>query len=608
MTIAASTLVELGAKAAREFASLPAFGTRSSRGFEWITYGDWGEAVAACRAGLAALGVGPGDRVALVADNCVEWAVIAYATFGRQAALVPMYEAQRPEEWRHILADSGAKVVFAGRPEIATELRVASVDLSMLEHVIGLRGGSGRDQTYASLLARGRRTPSPELAPAPEDVAGLIYTSGTTGTPKGVLLTHANYCSNIAGIHEIFVIAGDTTLSFLPWAHTFGQTCDLHAMIAGGTAIALNDEIPKLLDNLAIVRPTLLVAVPRIFNRVYDRVHQSVAAKPPPIRSLFRVGVQAALKRNAGRGLTLSERMALAAADTLIFSKTRRRLGGRLRFVVSGSAALSHDVADFIGAIGITVHEGYGLTETTPVVSANAPGRARLGSVGQPLPGVRVEIDRSVAAAQGGGDDERVGEIVVYGPNVMRGYHGKPEATQERLTADGGCRTGDLGYVDEDGFLFITGRITEQYKLENGKFVVPSPLEEDLKLSPYVANALVYGANRPYNVVLVVLDLPALSQWAEANGEDLTTPCESPSVRALIGAELESRSTSWRSFERPRGFLLVTEDFTAENGLLTPSLKVRRERVIARYGPALAELYASPPLGGPSGSAARQDR
>jgi len=592
MTVPAHHLVELGERAAEQFAALPAFGTRTADGFTWLSYAAWGEAVAACRAGLAALGIGPGDRVCIVANNRVEWAVVAYATYGRGAALVPMYEAQRPEEWRYILGDSGARVAVVSRPEIAAALREQQSDLAALEHVLTIEASAADTSSYAALLARGRASPVAALHPVVGDVAGVIYTSGTTGRPKGVLLTHGNFCTNVASIHEIFSIDRDTTLSFLPWAHVFGQTADLHSMLAGGVAIALNDAIPNLIDNLALVRPTLLVAVPRIFNRVYDRVQQTVAAKPAPVRALFQAGVRAALRRRAGQPLSLGERLALTGADALIFSKTRRRLGGRLRFAVSGSAALGREVGEFIGAIGIDVHEGYGLTETSPVVSANCPGRARAGSVGLPVPGVRVEIDREAVGERGAEDDPRVGEIVVYGPNVMLGYHGDPGATAERLTPDGGCRTGDLGYLDADGYLFITGRMTEQYKLENGKFVVPSPLEEDLKLSPFIANALVYGLNRPHNVAVVVLDLAALGPWAAQRGIALDDPAANAEVRALIAGEIEARGAGWRSFERVRGFHLVTEDFSTENGLLTPSLKVRRERVVALYADALAALYA----------------
>jgi long-chain acyl-CoA synthetase len=594
MTVSASNLVELGARAVAQFGDRPAFGTRTPQGFEWLSYADWGRAVDACRGGLATLGIGAGDRVAIVADNCVEWAVVAYATYGRGAALVPLYEAQRPEEWAYILADSGARVVFAGRPAIAEQLRAQQAELAALEQVFALGTGPTDLPRYDALLERGRQSPAPSVSPEPGDVAGVIYTSGTTGNPKGVLLSHANFCANVAAIHQLFAVDGDTTLSFLPWAHVFGQTADLHVMIAGGTAIALNDEVTRLIDNLALVRPTLLVAVPRIFNRVHDRVQQAVAERPLPIRALFRAGVRAAQKRRAGQPVSWTERLALAGADALVFRKTRRRLGGRLRFAVSGSAALGREVAEFIGAIGLDVYEGYGLTETAPVVSVNAPGRARPGSVGRPLPGVRVEIDRSRLPETEAEDDPRIGEIVVHGPNVMLGYHAAPEATRERLRPDGGCRTGDLGYLDEDGFLHITGRITEQFKLENGKFVVPSPLEEDLKLSPYVANALIFGLNRPHTVALVVLDVPAVQRWARDQGLALDDPTGHPAVRDLIAAELARRATGWRSFERPRGFHLVTEDFTTENGLLTPSLKVRRERALAKYADDLAALYASP--------------
>ncbi|MBN2196291.1 MAG: AMP-binding protein [Polyangiaceae bacterium] len=594
MNVTAQNLVQLAERAVREFGDQPAFGTRTPRGFEWTSYRSWGRLVDECRAGLAALGVGPGDRVSVVAKNRVEWAVIAYATYGRGAALVPMYEAQRPEEWRYILNDSGAKVVFVGRSEMAVALRADLPSLPSLARVITIDASAGEDESYTTLLERGRGNSNAPEHLTSDVIAGVIYTSGTTGRPKGVLLSHENYCSNVAAIHEVFAVAGDTTLSFLPWAHAFGQTADLHAMIAAGTAIALNDEVANLIENLALVRPTLLVAVPRIFNRLYERVHQTVATKPMPIRGLFHAGLRAALRRRAGEPLSLPERLAHAGADALVFRKTRRRLGGRLRFVVSGSAALGREVAEFVEAIGVTIYEGYGLTETSPVVSANAPGRCRAGSVGRPLPGVRVEIDRTALSEERAADGPGVGEIVVYGPNVMRGYHGNPAATSERLTADGGCRTGDLGFIDEDGFLFVSGRITEQYKLENGKFVVPSPLEEDLKLSAYITNALVYGINRPHNVALVVLDLSAVQRYAGEAGVAFDDACASPEVHALITAEIEARCAGWRSYERIRNFRLINEDFTAENGLLTPSMKVRRERVVARYAAALDALYAKP--------------
>jgi long-chain acyl-CoA synthetase len=357
-------------------------------------------------------------------------------------------------------------------------------------------------------------------------------------------------------------------------------------MLSLGASIAINDDVKRLLENIQEVKPTVLVAVPRVFHRIFAAVHAQIAKRPPTVRRLFAAAVRAARGDSSEQQPSrLADRLALKIADPLIFSKVRARFGGRLKYAVSGGAALAKEVAELIQALGITVYEGYGLTETSPMVSANRPGSVRLGSVGRLIPGVTVRIDREVSR---GSDD---GEIVVFGPNVMQGYHNRPEEQARAFTADGGFRTGDLGHVDEDGFLYVTGRIKEQYKLENGKYVAPVPLEEELKLSPYVANAMVYGANKPYNVALVVLDAEAVGTWARAEGVMADHLTEDPRVYELIRAEITGRFAAFKEFERPRHFLLTTEDFTVENELLTPSLKLKRPRVLERYGAALESLY-----------------
>jgi long-chain acyl-CoA synthetase len=352
-----------------------------------------------------------------------------------------------------------------------------------------------------------------------------------------------------------------------------------------GCAVAINDEVPKLVNNLPDVKPTVLIAVPRIFNRIYDGVNQQMRDKPKPIQALFHAGVRAATRRSRGHQLGFGESLTLKLADKLIFKKVRQKFGGRLRLVVSGSAALSKEVAEFIDALGIEVYEGYGLTETAPVISVNTPTHRKIGSVGKPLPNVRVVIDTQVTG------DPKNGEIVAYGDNVMRGYHNHPEEDAKIFTSDRGLRTGDMGYVDEDGYLYITGRIKEQYKLENGKYVVPSPLEEDLKLSPYIDNVMLHGANKPHNVALVVLSQANLAKWAEREGVTLGDPTTNPRVRELLRAELEKYSKDFRGYERPKGFALLTEDFTVENGMLTPKMSVRRNQVLKQYQSTLDKLY-----------------
>ena len=428
----------------------------------------------------------------------------------------------------------------------------------------------------------------PRREPSPQSVAGFIYTSGTTGKPKGVLLSHDNICSNLRAVEELFpLVPEDRSLSFLPWAHSFGQTCELHNGFKFGASAALNDSLDRLLENLAEIKPTILVAVPRIFNRIYAAVNEDLSHRPPFLQRIIHTGLRGAIRRANGERPGALEWLALAFDDRAVFAKIRQRFGGRLRWVISGSAVLGRDVAQFIDAVGLPVFEGYGLTETSPIVTTNCPASRRIGSVGRVLPGVRVVIDTSVTS------DEREGEIVVYGPNVMIGYHRRPEENEKTLTKDGGLRTGDLGFFDEDGFLYVSGRIKEQFKLENGKYVMPSTLEEALKLSPYIANVMIHGDGRPFNVALIVINEPAVRAWAAQAGVSLGEDAgRNDRVHELISAELERLGSDFKRFENPREFALIREDFTIANGLLTPTLKLKRREVLSRYGALIEALYA----------------
>jgi len=580
------TLVDLWDRSTKKFESRELFGTKSSGSWTYGTFKDFRELTDRVRGGLKKLGVGPGDRVAMVANNRVEWAACAYATYGLRAAFVPMYEPQPADEWDFIANDCGAKVMIAATATIYDYLTTKRASMPTVQHVVGLHLPESDDNSFAALTAAGAKAPAPLEQPEPDEIAGYIYTSGTTGKPKGVLLSHKNFCANVNAIEGLFPITPeDRSLAFLPWSHSFGQTAELHSLMSQGMSIAINDEVPNLVGNLGEVKPTVLIAVPRIFNRIYDGVNKQMQAKPAPIRALFRAGVAAASKRSRGQSLGVLESMMLGLADKMIFKKIRGRVGGRLRFASCGSAALSLEVAEFVDALGIDIYEGYGLSETSPVVTTNYPGHKKPGTVGKPLPGVRVTIDKSAT------NDPKSGEIVVYGDNVMKGYHNRPEENAQVFSADGGLKTGDMGYVDDDGYLVITGRIKEQYKLETGKYVVPSPLEEQLKLSPFVANVMLFGDNKPHNVALVVADVDAVKRWAEQEGHELGDLGNDDKVKALIKEELKKYSETFKSYERPRDIAIVTEDFTVENGMLTPSLKLKRRTVMAKYGPKIQSLY-----------------
>jgi long-chain acyl-CoA synthetase len=592
------TLVDIYNHSIKEFGPRDLFGTKKDGTWVWTTYAQFGEMVESFRGGLASIGVQRGDKVAVIADNRVEWAVTAYACYGLGAAMVPMYEAQHEKDWEFIVRDCEAKALFVANKTILEKSKRFLKDIGTLKTIVCLEEVTDQGSnvtSYAALMKAGKSGKTvPSIQPKRDDVATLIYTSGTTGNPKGVVLTHWNIASNASAVHEIFPMdKDDRSLSFLPWAHVFGQTAELHILFSYGASMALCEGTNKILDNLAEVKPTILMSVPRIFNKIYQAVQKQISEQPKPIQALVKSALEATRKERDGKRLSIPEHVTLTAADKLVFSKVRARFGGRLRYAFSGGAAISKEVAEFIDSLGITVFEGYGLTETSPVVAANCPGERRIGSVGRAIPGVRIVIDSSVGTGQTK-DGRPEGEIVVYGPCVMQGYFNRPEENAQVFTKDGGFRTGDQGFLDPHGYLYITGRIKEQYKLENGKYVVPSPLEEKLKLSPYVLNALVYGDNKPYNVALLCANMDAVKKYAQENGITGSGPqlLENQRIRELFKKEVETFSHDWKGFEALVDFAIIDEDFTTENGMLTPSLKVKRRKVMDKYGALVEGLYA----------------
>jgi long-chain acyl-CoA synthetase len=581
------TLIDIYDSSLKAHGPRELFGTKKDGRWTWLTYAEFGSLVERFRGGLASLGLERGERVAMVSNNRVEWAVVAYASYGLGVALVPMYEAQNPKDWEYIVRDCEAKTLIVANESALSKARGLLDTVSTLQKIVLIDGattnGDARITTYASVLASGRTAPL--IEPASDEVATLLYTSGTTGNPKGVVLTHANIASNVSAAAHLFPIRpSDRSLSILPWAHAFGQTSELHTFVSKGASIAISEGVDKILDNLADVRPTLLACVPTIFNRLYIAVQAQLARAPAPVRMLASRALAVTAKQRQGLSTSLAERALLLLADKMVFAKVRARLGGRLRFAISGGAALSREVAEFIDSIGITVYEGYGLTETSPVAAANGPGARKIGSVGRAFPGVRLQID--------GATDE----IIVYGPGVMKGYFKRPDETASVFTADGGFRTGDMGYVDDQGYLFITGRIKEQYKLENGKYVVPSPLEEQLKLSPFVVNAMVYGDNKPYNVALIVPNIDAVRKWAAANHVVLPQGVDElvndERVRELYSKEIAAHTSGFKGFERIMDFALVPGDFSVERDMLTPKLSLKRRKIIEAYAPVIEQMYA----------------
>jgi long-chain acyl-CoA synthetase len=588
-----ATLSDLYAQSVTLFPDNPLFGRRTADGtWDWVSYREFGEAIDKARGGLAGLGISSGDRVAIISDNRVEWAVGAYATYSLGGAWVPMYEAQTQKDWKYILKDCGAKVAFAATDGIRAQLEEIQSDLPDLETIVVIddpAGGKAID--YEELLARGAAAPVPRSQVDPADLAGLIYTSGTTGNPKGVMLSHSNIASNLNAVAEIFPLAEeDRSASFLPWAHSFGQTVELHALIFFGSSTGITSA-KFLTRDMPEIKPTLLVAVPTVFNKVYDGLVKLMKEEGGVKETLFNAALSNAHKKEAlarkGKHSRIVD-IQHGLFDKIVFSKVRDRFGGRVRYAFSGGAAISTEVAELISAVGIVVYEGYGLTETSPIATCNIKSARRVGSVGRAIPGVTIKIDTDVTG------DSQVGEIVVYGPNVMMGYYNMPEANDEVFTPDGGFRTGDLGHVDSDGYLYIRGRIKEQYKLENGKYVVPSPIEETLMLSGYISQVMVHGEQRPYNVAAIVPDVEYLDKWAKENNVDASDSdalLQNDAVIELFKTEITRAQKDIKHYERVRDFVLTDKEWTPENGMLTPSLKIKRRAVMAELGTALDDLY-----------------
>ncbi|MBX3217021.1 MAG: long-chain fatty acid--CoA ligase [Labilithrix sp.] len=577
------TLVDIYHDALKTFPDNPLFGTKRGGQWSWMTYLEFGRLTDGFRAGLASLGIERGDRVAIIANNRPEWAVAAYACFGLGVAFVPMYEAQLAKDWEFIVKDCEAKALIVATDAIAEKTKGMLESIASLEYIVSLDPATKTsDKVHAFKSLAATKAEVGTIDPDPKDTAGLIYTSGTTGNPKGVILSHGNIASNVSAIHACFPMSSmDRSLSFLPWAHSFGQTVELHGLFSMGASLAIAESVEKILDNLAETKPTLLFSVPRIFNKLYAAVQKQISTKPGVVQSMVKTSLATRGKQRKGEEVSLGEGLVLAITDKVVFAKVRARFGGELKYAFSGGAAISTEVAEFIDSLGITVYEGYGLTETSPIATANWPNNRKIGSVGKPMPGVTVKIS----------DD---GEIVVYGPNVMQGYHNRPAENDAVLLPDGGFKTGDMGRIDADGFLFITGRLKEQYKLENGKYVVPTPLEEQIKLSPYVLNVMVHGDNKPYNVALVVANVAAVQEWGKDNGVADADPDKllaNAKVRALFKKELDHYGEKFKGFEGVKDFALVSEDFTTDNGLLTPSLKVKRRKVFEKYEPVIEALY-----------------
>jgi long-chain acyl-CoA synthetase len=587
-------LVDWWAQSVTKFADRKLFGTRNKNGvYEWATYKEIGNRIDNLRAGLAQLGIGKDDVVGMIANNRPEWPVVGFATWGCLARFVPMYEAELVQVWKYIIADSGIKVLFVSAPAIYEKIKGFPKDIPTLKHIFIIESDS--ENSMAALEKKGATKPIAPKSPKAEDVAELIYTSGTTGNPKGVLLMHMNFTSNAhAGLKlypELFENEV-VTLTILPWAHTFGQSAELFAIIRLGGAMGLIESTKTIINDIVEVRPTFIVAVPTVFNRIYDGLWNKMNKDGGLARTLFVMGVEAAKKKRelAEKGQSdFMTNLKFKLADKIVFKKIKERMGGRLIGAMTGSAAMNIEISKFFFDIGIPIYDCYGLTETSPGATMNGSLAYRLGSVGKAIDKVKIVIDKSVVE-----DGATDGEIIIYGPNVMKGYHNRPEDTKAALTPDGGFRTGDRGRLDKDGYLFITGRIKEQYKLENGKFCFPVSLEENICLASFVQQAVVYGTGRPYNICIIVPDFDVLLHYAREKGlpTDIKTLVARQDIIDMIGESVTNQlKGKFGGYEIPKKFILLPEPFSLDNGMLTQTMKLKRKVVMDKLNDRIEALY-----------------
>jgi long-chain acyl-CoA synthetase len=550
--------------------------------------------VAGLSMALVELGVKPGDRVGVFATNRPEWHTADFAITGAGGVTVPIYFNESPDRMTYILRHSGAKIIVVAGARQLQRLLDCRPQLPDLEQIIAVDGGPDLPMEclrYETLIASagGAEVASYRIRASqvlPGQLCSVIYTSGTTGEPKGVMLTHTNLCSNVTDscVTSDMQPGVDVALSFLPLAHIYGRTMD-YVLLFSGISIAYVEDVNTLAQVLLEVRPTILAAVPRVFEKLYARLMEQGSKTTGIRRKLFDWAIDVANHAASWRcgirsaGPILKGQWALA--NKLVYSKIRDAVGGRLRIVFSGGAPLSRDLAEFFWSVGIPIYQGYGLTETSPVLTSNYP-KNRVGSSGRPIPNVSIQI----------ADD---GEILAKGPCVMQGYYKSPEATREVLTEDGWFRTGDIGYLDSDNFLFITDRKKDLLKTAAGKFVAPQPIENALKSSAYILNAMVVGDQRKFVVALLVPNPVTVAAKANEQGIRFASNQEMvahPWVRALIDAEVKRLTPHLAQWETIKRFALLSEDFTFDNGGLTFTMKLKRRVVEQRYRDVIAQLYA----------------
>jgi len=589
------TLTELFFEALEKFHRDDAYQVKRDGKYQPISHATVHERVRRLALGLQELGLARGDRVAILSENRPEWAFADWACLSLGMADVPVYPTLPAAQITHILVNSGASAIFVSGDSQAAKIAEIRADTPGVKHVITFADTKpdGVDHTLAEIEALGASVDGPEraakwkaaaLTVKPGDLATLIYTSGTTGLPKGVMLTHGNLESNVrTGAGVLPFSDADVALSFLPLSHVFERSGDYLFWIAG-VSIAYAESIDTVPLNMSEVRPTLCMSVPRLYEKMYARVLENALSGGTAKKKVFfwarAVADKWADETLAGRTPNSWLAMKYSLAQKLVFSKLKERTGGRLRYFVSGGAPLAPEINKFFYAAGLVILEGYGLTETSPVISANIPGSFRIGTVGKPFPTVEVSIAPD-------------GEILTRGPHVMAGYYKNEEATREAIDPEGWFHTGDIGVLDE-GFLRITDRKKDIIVTAGGKNIAPQPIENAVKTNKYVSQAVMIGDKRKFPVLLVVPNWEQLERWAGRRNilwTQRSQLLEMPTIQAKMEKEVAKQTAGLAKFEAPKKIALLEHDFSIERGELTPTLKVKRRVIDKDYKALIDSLY-----------------
>jgi long-chain acyl-CoA synthetase len=571
---------------------------RYPRGGDWesVTWRQVGDRVDNIAAGLVGLGINPEERVALASGTRYEWVVADFAILAAGAATTTVYPTTNAEDVAYIVANSGSRIVIAEDQTQVDKLRAHRDEVPAVEKVVVIDGeGDGEwVMTLAELEEQGQHL----LAESPnavndrieairgDQLATLIYTSGTTGKPKGVRLMQESWTYTAAAMDAMGVLSDkDLNYLWLPLSHAFGKVM-LALPLAVGFPTVVDGRVDKIVENLAIIKPTIMGAVPRIFEKVHGRINETMVKEGGLKKTMFDwavgVGVQVSRVRQAGENVSPLLAGQYKLADKLVLSKIRDRFGGRLRFFISGSAALDREIAQWFDAIGVVVLEGYGLTETSAASSLNRPSAYRFGTVGWTLPQTEVKIAED-------------GEILLKGPGVMDGYHNMPEATAEAIEPDGWFHTGDIGELDAEGFLRITDRKKDMFKTSQGKYVAPSAISAQFKgICPFASEIIVYGEGKPYCVALVSLDADGLKDWAAGHGmagKSFGEIARDPKVNEAVSGYVEQLNKHLNRWEQVKKFSIIDRELTVESGDLTPSLKLKRKVVVDNFHDKIDDLY-----------------